>query len=336
MKLALRLAALFGVLALGAALAALVVTSTSGDEAAGPLTIGIDGGHGGWSNPEIDARAELGAAATRFEFEPLSPMPRDEDKVLAAAGEIGTRIHALLGGNELGDPIEYRDWVVEFVRYYGPGGTFWREHPELDESRYAIRTVELGNEPYADGIPVAEYADAIRPSLEAIDRLELPVDVVVAGHVYGDDAYWIDGLYESIPGLNSLFDAFALHPYWYGHAPDEAGPGGPFARIAALRELMDSHGASSKPIYITEYGQSTADCGEECVSEDHQAADLGAMIDAVASNPDWNVEMLFIFQLIDRGTESSDRELQFGLLREDGSPKPSYDVVHEAMRRHRG
>jgi hypothetical protein len=332
----LRPALLIGLLALGAAIVVISVASTSGDDAKSSLTIGIDGGHSSWSSTEIEARAELGAAVTRHEWEPLTAMEDEEDTVLVAATEVDTRIQALLGGNELGDPLEYRDWVVEFIRYYGPGGTFWQEHPELDASRYAITTIELGNEPYVEGISPAEYADAIQPALEAIDSLELPVKVVIAGYVYGDDASWVDNLYERVPDLNSLFDAFALHPYWYGQPPDEPGPAGPFARIEALRGLMDSYGAESKPIYITEYGQSTAACGEECVSEEHQAADLAAMIDAVTSHPEWKVEMLSIFQLLDRGTETSERELQFGLLREDGSPKPSYEVVRAAMQRHRG
>jgi hypothetical protein len=299
------------------------------------LTIGIDGGYSRWSDREIDARAELGAAVTRFEWEPGTAIDEGEETVLAAA-EVHTRLQALLGGNQIGDPIEYRDWVVEFIRYYGPDGRFWEEHPELDASRYAITTVELGNEPYLEGVSPAEYADAIRPVLEAIDHLELPVRVVVAAQVYGDDTSWVDGLYEHSPDLNSLVDAFALHPYWYGHPPDDPGPEGSLERIGALREAIDSHGGGSIPIEITEYGQSTAACGEECVSEEDQAADLAAMIDAVTSNPDWKVEMLSVFQLIDRGTDTGERELQFGLLREDGSPKPSYDVVRDAIRSQRG
>ncbi|HEX5609822.1 MAG TPA: hypothetical protein VFX45_07000 [Solirubrobacterales bacterium] len=302
----------------------------SGDEQGVPLEIGIDGGYSHWSDTEIEARKELGAAVTRFEWEPVSDLEESEETVLAAA-EIGTRLHALLGGNDLGDSIEYRDWVVEFIRYYGPNGTFWMEHPELDASNYAITTVELGNEPYVEGVSPAEYADAIRPALEAIDDLGLPVEVVVAADVYGADTSWVDGLYEHSPDLNSLVDAFALHPYWYGHPPYELGPASPFERIETLREAIDSHDGESIPIEITEYGQSTASCGEECVSEEDQAADLAAMIDAVTANSDWKVELLSIFQLIDRGTDTEDRELQFGLLREDGSPKPSYDVARDAM-----
>jgi hypothetical protein len=255
--------------------------------------------------------------------------------VLKAAGEVRTRIHALLGANQLGDPADYGDWVVAFVRRYGVGGSFWSEHPGLDASRYAITTIELGNEPYYGGMSSQLYADTVRPTLERVADLDLPVEIALPVNVHGADASWLETLYERIPNLNSLVSAFALHPYWYGHDPATVADGGPFGRIDTLRRRMDSRGADAKPIWITEYGESTANCGSECVSEAEQAAHLEDMIEAVATRPGWGVEMLSVFQLLDRGTGSSDRELQFGLLREDGSPKPSYAIVRGAVQLYR-
>jgi hypothetical protein len=303
---------------------------------AGPLVIGIDGGYAGWSDDEIQDRAALGAAVTRHEWDLSNPVDSEEEQVLAAATEIHTRIHALLGGNDLGDPSHYREWVLAFVRYYGPGGSFWSAHPELDASRYAITTIELGNEPYFGEMSATDYADTVRPALEEIHRLGLPVKVILPSRVYGTDTSWMDTLYQRIPNLNDLFYAFADHPYWYGHDPAQISPAGPFGRIEALRRRMIEQGAGSKPIFITEYGESTASCGSECVSESVQAEHLQAMIAAVTSHPEWGVEMLSVFQLLDRGTDSSDRERQFGLLREDGTPKPAYGIVHAAMQQYRG
>jgi hypothetical protein len=303
---------------------------------AGPLTLAIDGGYSGWSETEIEEREALNSPVTRHEWDPNKPVDEQDDVVLAAASEVHTRIHALLGENDLGDPNQYRDWVVDFIHRYGPGGAFWSAHPELDSSRYAIASVELGNEPYFGEMSAAEYADAVRPALEEVHRLDLPVKVILDSRVYGKDTSWMDTLYQRIPNLNSLFYAFADHPYWYGHDPAETSPAGPFDRIETLRKRMIEQGAGSKPIFITEYGESTADCGEECVSEQTQAEHLGAMISAVATHPQWGVEMLSVYQLRDRGTDSSDRERQFGLLREDGSEKPAYGVVETAMQQYRG
>ena len=302
----------------------------------GSLVVGIDGGYMGWSEDEIEERAELGAAITRHEWDPERPVDDQDDVMETAFGEIHTKIHALLGGNQLGDPTHYREWVIEFIRHYGIGGSFWDEHPELDESQFAITSVELGNEPYFGEMSVEEYAATVAPVLEEINRLNLPVTVVLPSRVYGSNTSWMDGLYALIPNLNELFDAFAEHPYWYGHEPASSGPAGPFGRIETTRLRMNEYGANTKPIWITEYGESTADCGEECVGEDIQALHLQQMLDAIVTRPDWGVKMISVFQLRDRGTDSSDRERQFGLIREDGSEKPAYPIVESAMDQFRG
>jgi hypothetical protein len=299
------------------------------------LVVAIDGGYADWSHRETAERAWLGAAVTRHEFDPTEAVDAQDALMLKAAARVHTRIHALLGGNQLGDAAHYRRWVVAFIRRYGLGGSFWREHPRLPERAYAIRTFELGNEPYFGTMTASGYADTVRPLLEEVKRLDLRAGLVLAANAYGGDASWLEALYERIPNLNALVSGFALHPYWYGHAPARQGPGGPFARIEALRAAMNREGAAKKAILITEYGESTADCGQECVSEAVQARHLLAMLSTVASRPDWGVEMLSVFQLRDRGTHSRDRELQFGLLRQNGTPKPSYAIVHAAIRRYR-
>jgi hypothetical protein len=310
--------------------ASLLPTMTSGN-----LVVAIDGGHGGWTDEEVEHRAALGAAVTRHEWDPYEPVDEQEDVMEEAAGEIHTRVHALLGGNDLGDPNNYRDFVVAFVRRYGVGGSFWAEHPEYDP-RYAITTIELGNEPYFGEMSAEEYAATVRPTLEEIQRLQLPVQVVLPSRVYGKDTKWIDTLYRLIPDLNNLFHAFADHPYWYGHDPAEVSAAGPFGRIEMLRKRMNELGANTKPILITEYGESTASCGEECIDEGTQATHLRQMLEAAVNRPDWGIKMVSVFQLIDRGTNTSDRELGFGLLREDGSPKPAYELVRGAMQQYRG
>jgi hypothetical protein len=302
----------------------------------GGLVVGIDGGYTGWSDEETAERTELAAPVTRHEWDPWEPVDEQDDVMEVAFGEIETEIHALLGGNELGDPTHYREWVVDFVGYFGIGGSFWDKHPELDENRFAITSIELGNEPYFGEMSVEEYAAAVGPTLEEIKRLDLPVTVVLPSRTYGSNTDWMDRLYELIPNLNDYFDAFAEHPYWYGHDPATPGAAGPFGRIETARERMNEHGANTKPIWITEYGESTADCGEECVSEETQAQHLQQMLDAIVTRPDWGVTMISVFQLRDRGTDHYDRERQFGLLRQDGSEKPAYSIVESAMDRYRG
>ncbi len=302
----------------------------------GALVIGIDGGYGGWSSTETTYRAQLGAAVTRHEWDPAAPVNAQDALVLKAASQVGTRIHALLGGNQLGDATRYREWVVAFVRRYGAGGSFWAAHPELDESRYAITTFELGNEPYFGAMSASLYADTVRPTLEEVKRLGLPAKIILPSRVYGTDTSWMDTLYARIPNLNTLFYGFADHPYWYAHDPAQVSPAGPFGRIDVLRRRMNEKGASAKPILLTEYGESTASCGSECVSEAVQAEHLQKMLNAAVTRTEWKVEMVSFFQLLDRGTNSSDRELQFGLLRQNGTQKPSYSIIRSGMQQFRG
>lgn len=302
----------------------------------GNLVVGIDGGWGGWGDSEIEERAEIGSPVTRHEWDLAEPVEAKDDIVEVAAGTIGTRIHALIGANELGDPTHYREFVVAFVRRYGIGGSFWDEHPELNESRFAITSVELGNEPYFGGMSPAEYVATVLPALEEIQRLNLPVTVVLPAYAYGEDLHWIEGVAAKVPNLGDLFDAIAFHPYWYGHDPSTPGDESPFERIETMRRWMNETGWNTKPMWITEYGQSTASCGEECVGEQAQAEHLAEMLQAIVSRPDWGIKMISVFQLRDRGTGDPDRERQFGLLRQDGSEKPSYDIVQSAMQQYRG
>jgi hypothetical protein len=297
--------------------------------------VGVDGHHGEWPDSEIADRQELGAAVTRHEWDPSEPLDAKDDLVRAAAEQVGTRIHALLGGNDLGEPEAYARFVTRFIRRYGRGGSFWSENPRLDEERFAITTFELGNEPYLGEMSASAYADAVRPALEAVDRMELRARLVLPVSIYLGEPGWLDTLYKRIPELNELVHGYALHPYRVGEHPAARIPGGSLEQIAELRQGMDAHGAAGKPILITEYGQSTAACGDECVTEEQQADHLAALVDLVSVRPEWKVELVTIYQLRDRGTNSPDREEQFGLLREDGSQKPAFWVAQQLMKRYR-
>ena len=182
-----------------------------------------------------------------------------------------------------------------------------------------------------------QYAETVRPTLEAVHNAGLPAQLVLPSVIFGTDTSWMDTLYTKIPNLNALFYAFADHPYWYGHSPAQSGNNdSPLDRIAELRKRMNEQGASTKPILITEYGESTANCGEKCVGEAEQAEHLQAMLKGVLTHPEWGVKMISFFQLHDWATNSTDREQQFGLLKQNGAPKPAYSIVESAMQQYRG
>ena len=102
-----------------------------------PLAVGIDGHYAGWTEEEIEDREALNAPVTRHEWDLDNPVSSEEQQMLAAATEIHTRVLALLGGNDIGDATHYRNFVVEFIRYWGPGGTFLGQSPRT--RRIALR-----------------------------------------------------------------------------------------------------------------------------------------------------------------------------------------------------
>ena len=143
------------------------------------LAIGIDGGYFEWSEEEVQMRAALGAAVTRHEWDINAPVNAQDHLVYVAAAKVHTRIHALLGANELGSAAHYKEYVIAFIKRYGIGGSFWAEHPELSEAKYAIQTFELGNEPYYAGVSPTQYAQIVRPTLEAVHAQNLPAKLIL-------------------------------------------------------------------------------------------------------------------------------------------------------------
>ena len=69
-----------------------------------------------------------------------------------------------------------------------------------------------------------------------------------------NDLVFLERMYSA--GAGAYFDALAAHAYGLKFAPDE--PPAPdalnFRRVELLRALMDAHGDSAKPIFITESG----------------------------------------------------------------------------------
>ena len=81
-----------------------------------------------------------------------------------------------------------------------------------------------------------------------------------------------------------------------------------------------------KPIWITEFGAPTG-TDLMAVSDRRQARILTS---AVQDHPPW-VERVFLYGGRDRGLNTSDREQNFGFVREDFSDKPSRRAVELAI-----
>jgi len=266
-----------------------------------------------------------------------------DDAIMKAARDVKTRPHALIGRTEYDvDSKTFANYAVQVVKRFGPKGTFWSEHPNLDR-RFAVQTVELMNEPYfVSPVNPAKYALYIKPALLALKALRSGVRVIIGTANYASKTkgtLWVKTLFKKIPGLPRLIHGVATHPYWNGNLPNGplANPNRPFSRIDSLRALLNCLGGKKLGIYITEYGASTA-TSSEGVSEAVQAQSLASFLRAATRNTyGWNVKMFLMYTLLDwpvgqGGEDATNREAHFGIIRPNGTKKPSYSIVKSYMR----
>lgn len=143
-----------------------------------------------------------------------------------------------------------------------------------------------------------------------------------------------------LSGGGGSFDALAHHPYAFndGSFPLNGHPLNGFVQTAFLHDVMAFVGDGRKKIWATEVGAPTGTAPGDSVSETMQVRILNEFLDGWDGwvnfrYPDHRraardfgafTGPAFWYQARDQGTDPRDREQNFGLLRHDGSPKPSY------------
>jgi hypothetical protein len=235
-------------------------------------------------------------------------------------------------------PAAWAGFVAEAVARYGPGGTFWKAHPDLDAG-LAPRWFELWNEPYfpffSGGQPdPARFAAMQRAAVTAgraanpAARFLMPADSVYTTPA-GQTRDWLADSYAADPALGEVFDGIAAHPYGTGSPTRTDGSRrGQVLRLDDLLKTLDAHGDGRKPVWLTEIGWATCRVRPDCTTEQGQARDLGELFRLVTTRWRSRVAALFIYRFDDLDKADPDDALQnFGLLRLDGSHKPAWDVV---------
>jgi hypothetical protein len=102
----------------------------------------------------------------------------------------------------------------------------------------------------------------------------------------------------------------------------------------SLRDVLATHGATGKPLWLTETGMESS--GGEQAQADFLSGLLlareelagGSYVAAV--NDPFTIDKIFLYDLKDGGSDA------WGLLRADGSTKPSYDAVAQFIDAHPG
>jgi hypothetical protein len=209
--------------------------------------------HGGytWSGPDSIVR---GAARRGMDLLPVL-----FGRPAWAAGGCHTR------GCSIDLPIDtakqrrgWRSFVGAAVRRYGPGGHFWKEHPQIPNHHFVRWQIwnEQNNfktrrKPRSTP---GQYARLVRISRRATRHVDQGAKLMLGG-MFGTPndstspkiTAWgfLAGLYRH--GLAGDFDSVAIHPYSPGVA-------GVRYQVKRLHRVMKRHHDGATPLFVTELG----------------------------------------------------------------------------------
>jgi hypothetical protein len=315
-----------------------------------PQPAGISPGHDIiWLNQtdldrEMDMYQDMGMEWLRIDLDwpsiqPTSGGPYDWsaiDRVVTAAQSRNMSVMAILayspswatsvpgnGHAPPSDPATFAAFATAAVTRYSTQG---------------VKHWEVWNEPNLDNFwknpDVGEYVTLLQAAYPAIKAAD-PTATVIAGAL----APAVDGtnispvtftqqLYDL--GAKPYFDAISVHPYCYPDMPSDETTAlwNTFQRVPLMRNIMVANGDRRKKIWLTESGAPTgSDTG--AVTEQQQADQI---VDGIAMSRGWYwVGGWFLYGGRDRGTDPTDREQMFGVVKYDWTPKIALSAVTAAL-----
>jgi polysaccharide biosynthesis protein PslG len=199
-------------------------------------------------------------------------------------------------------------------------------------SRYGseLAAVEAWNEPeinnnlVAPNLPAA-YAQMVKAFYVGAKEGNSNVNVLAGSLSYADITF-LRALYAN--GIKGFFDGISIHPY-----ADGADPANLAVTHSFLGGIQTLHAAQltagdTTPIWVTEFGWPTG-TSTGANSEQQQAEFVQkafALLDGLAY-----LKAAAVYQLRDMGADPSNPEDNFGLLRQDFTPRPAYAAFKAAM-----
>ena len=236
------------------------------------------------------------------------------------------------------DPVAYAHFCGEAAKRYAPLG---------------VHDWEIWNEPnlsalWLPAVDPAAYVEFLKQASAAI-RANDPQSLVLLGgltHTFTSNgnnspADFLRVIYEH--GGGNAFDAVAIHPYTYPFVPQYTGEPTGWKDLTDVHNLLIAEGQPDKKIWITEFGAPTGgplrlatsgwtrtDIGCDHVTEDLQKQ-IFDQASAFVQNTPW-IDVFFWYSYQDKGTDESNTENFYGILRADGSHKSIYDDFVQAVR----
>jgi hypothetical protein len=229
--------------------------------------------------------------------------------------------------------LAWADFLTRLVDRYGPKGRFWSANPSTPHN--PITTWQIWNEQnaprsYAPSPSPAGYAELLAIAARAI-RSRDPEARILLGGMFGNPggqraieaSAFLDDLYR-IPGTERNFDAVAVHPY----APSI---GRVTRQVREIDAVIESHGDSETPLWVTELGWGTSETGSGKLVDtvEGQARMLSdAFGRMLAERDDWNLAGMLWYAWRDTppGQAVCDWCGTAGLLDAEGGVRPAWSA----------
>ena len=313
-------------------------------------------GGGGYRSANLGAMAQIGVGTIRqaFLWRDMEPTRghfdlKLYDAFVASAADKGLTVLPVVFGppkfRMKAGPAKYTcppssnaafaRFAAKLARRYGTDGTFWRRHPGIPNR--PITAWQIWNEPnirpYWCGRPDArEYVAMLRAASRALKRADPAAEVVTAGMPQSRLGIplttFVRQMYAA--GGRSAFDTLAVHPY----QPRVAQL---VARLRAVRRVMDAHGDRAARIWATEFSWSDAGpAAAQLAGIDGQGRLIAGAVKTLGRlRGSLRLRgMIYVFwrDLDPYPPAFKDFwSLHTGLLRRDGSAKPSYEAFRGAV-----
>lgn len=168
---------------------------------------------------------------------------------------------------------DYIKKLDAFLSKYGPGGTFFKEHPELPHR--PVVDVELWNEPNFQYLipPDGREQQALETAREDLyakilcrlygaikqDHSDANIIGFGAGGMSAGDVRFIQHVHEINPDVAQSYDALSTHPYVRpappeGNSVQSWGSYSISRNLSIIRDALKKHGRPNAPIWYTEIG----------------------------------------------------------------------------------
>lgn len=239
----------------------------------------------------------------------------------------------------------WQQFVRAAVQRYGPSGSFWAQNPAVP--KLPIRTWQVWNEENFKYFVVqpdpGEYGKLVKLSSAAVKGADSGARVILGGmfarpieatfHTQPPQAYFaadfLEQMYERTPGIKSMFQGVALHPYT-----------GTYKRltpyIEEFRDALKANHDAGKGLWITELGWSSEPPATEhdgfAKGLGGQAAQLKGAFGLLRANQrKWHVQRVYWFSVGDL-KDSCNFCDGSGLFGEGFQPKPAWHAFEAFAR----